>query len=108
MIPQIIYVFLTAINVITAYVKNGTEMEQINPLNSFITIIIYLALFAWGGFFDVVEAPQIIVVILYALALVAVFYNYKMGKYHKINFWTIGIMTVFINSLLYLGGFYTT
>ena len=108
MIPQIIYLLLTAVGFGYIIPKQGELILKPDQKRNtgFITYSLIFLLYWWGGFWHTFDWPQVIMILYYG-----VIFGHNLAKIdkpstEKYNIWTILPYTIFVNILLYFGGFW--
>lgn len=108
MFPQFVYfVWAFAGLLIGAHRHNRLKTGTHGILSTIIAISIEVGIIWWGGFFDIMHAPQILYLFIHVLGLLLALYSYgtpETGRHHFATYITGVILSV---SLLWWGGFFT-
>lgn len=105
----IFHLILTVTDSIICYCLHGKPLDwNKKKLKSVLWgFSLMLACFIYGGFFKVIDTPQIVFIILLAIDIVICSNKYCKKKTSKYNFYTNGLTALLGISVLYWGGFYS-
>ena len=110
MIPQIIWLFLQALNIIINAVKHGQEKKPSTLSSYIISFVLEFGLLIWGGFFSYISWPQIVIIILYGLIALSLIYIDKTPNKEetkpKYDVFSTAIVVVIITLIYLAGGFF--
>lgn len=105
MIPQIIYLALLAMGIGLVAKLKGKE-EKNSFISKFIAIMLTQGLFYWGGFYNQVGWPQLIMFIYVLFSIgICVYKNGTTTVNKGLSFVTL-FATIAQATLLYYGGFF--
>lgn len=107
MIPQIIILVLVLIELMLCAYKHNKSTEGIGDIgNTIAGVMVEVFLFIWGGFFSVIDYPQIIYIFLRIISLLIASNSHGKHKKGKNNFWIDFIRIIITLSLLYWADFF--
>ena len=105
-LPQIfiIIICIMAISKV-AYLRGSEYTHKKNRQEAMVTALGTYAILAWGGFFDTIHWPQIVMLVAMGVTLLGEIFGPSSER--KVYSLVFTILQVIIsNTFLYLGGFY--
>lgn len=103
--PQIVVVSVAFFDLLVAFFKNGSSEGVLKFRYCAAAVFISWLLYNWGGFWEVLNWPQIVMSLMFAWRL-AYYLVFRYKRYMVHNFFSSLINSSSALALLYFGGFF--